>query len=130
MEERFNLGSLGSVLCMALSDTKVTPGAVGSGVVNTTEVALAEIRAENSVGTVIAVCSGVDMSTGLDGEFGVKVGQSRSVPATEIRRGRSLASIKPRLSRDGLGALAREAMGRDGKGFSALARRVNEGKAS
>lgn len=54
--------------------------------------------------TVIAVCSGVDVSTEVDGEFGVKVGQPRSVPATEIRKGLSLASIKLRLSRDGLGA--------------------------
>ena len=45
-----------------------------------------------------------DDSRGVDREVGTKVGQSRVDPATESRRGRSLASIKLRLSREGLGA--------------------------
>lgn len=63
-----------------------------------------------------------DESKGVDRELGTKVGQSRSDPATESRRGLSLASSKLRLSREGLGAWASDAMGRDGKGFSKRAR--------
>ena len=81
--------------------------------------ALAGSRAESHATSAILCC---DESTGVDREVGTKVGQSRSDPATESRRGLSLALSKLRLSREGLGACARDAMGRDGKGFSTPAR--------
>jgi hypothetical protein len=65
------------------------------------EEALADSRAELSAVSAISCC---DESVGVDREVGTKVGQSRSDPATESRRGLSLASIKLRLFRDGLGA--------------------------
>jgi len=80
---------------------------------------MADSRAELRTTSAI---SGCDESVGFDREVGTRVGQSRSDPATESRRGLSLASSKLRLSREGLGAWASDAMGRDGKGFSARAR--------
>lgn len=66
MEERVDSGPPGSALSVALSDPKVTSGAVGSGLVEMREVALAEGRAAHSVETFVAVCEDVDMSTGVD----------------------------------------------------------------
>lgn len=57
----------------------------------------AELRATSAI-------SGGDESVGVDRGVGTKVGQSRSDPATESRKGLSLASIKLRLFREGLGA--------------------------
>lgn len=65
------------------------------------EEALADSRAESCAKSVISVCGG---SMKDDRGVGTRVGQSRSDPETESRRGLSLASIKLRLSRDGLGA--------------------------
>lgn len=75
-------------------------GSVASGIGGTEE-ALADSRAELRVMSAISCC---DESMGVDLEVGIKVGQSRSDPATESRRGLSLASSKLRLSREGLGA--------------------------
>ena len=55
---------------------------------------------------------------GVEEEVGINVGQSYSDSPRESRRGLSLASIKQRLSLDGLGAWTRDAIGRGGKGFS------------
>lgn len=65
------------------------------------EEALADSCAELLATLAISSC---DESVGVDREVGTKVGQSCSDPATESRRGLSLASIKLRLSREGLGA--------------------------
>ena len=65
------------------------------------EEALADSRAELHATSAISCCSEI---VGVDREVGTKVGQSRSDPATESRRGLSLASIKLRLCREGLGA--------------------------
>jgi hypothetical protein len=67
------------------------------------EEALADSRAELRDTSAISSC-GCGESVGVDREVGTKVGQSRSDPATESRRGLSLASIKLRLCREGLGA--------------------------
>lgn len=61
---------------------------------------LADSRAECLIKSVM---SSWDDRTGVDCEVGTKVGQSRSDPATESRKGLSLASIKLRLSFEGLG---------------------------
>jgi hypothetical protein len=74
-------------------------GLIASGIGGIEE-ALADSRAELRVMSAISCC---DESMGVDLEVGVKVGQSRSDPATESRRGLSLASSKLRLSREGLG---------------------------
>ena len=65
------------------------------------EEALADSRAKFCAKSVISVC-GESMRD--DRGVGTRVGQSRSDPETESRRGLSLASIKLRLSREGLGA--------------------------
>jgi len=56
--------------------------------------------------------------SGVDFGLGLSAGQSCSDPAIERRKGRSTASMRVRLSFDGLGPYAREATGRAGKGFS------------
>lgn len=65
------------------------------------EEALVESRTESHA---VSAISGCDGSVGVDREVGSKVGHSRSDPATESRKGLSLASIKLRLFREGLGA--------------------------
>jgi hypothetical protein len=66
----------------------------------------------------------ITSGSGVLAGLGLKLGHSCSDPATERRRGRSTASIKVRLSFDGLGSYASEAIGRAGKGFSATGFRL------
>lgn len=65
------------------------------------EMALVENRAEVDAVSVIVASERSDTRTGVDADVGIRVGQSRLDP--DCRKGLSLASIKQRLSREGLG---------------------------
>jgi hypothetical protein len=85
--------------------------------------ALEDSRARVLFDSVVKSCDDdVSTSVGVEREAGTRAGQSRSEPAMDSRSGRSLASIKLRLIRDGLWAEIKVAIGRDGKGFSTRAR--------
>jgi ABC-type Fe3+-citrate transport system substrate-binding protein len=74
------------------------------GVVFAIEIALVDMVKELGVEPVIVAEDVVSPSAGVDEDVGIKVGQSHSDSPRESRRGLSLASIKQRLSLDGLGA--------------------------
>ena len=68
------------------------------------EVSLVDMGGELGVEPVIVPKDVVSPSVGVEEDVGINVGQSNSDSPRESRRGFSLASIKQRLSLDGLGA--------------------------
>lgn len=73
-----------------------------SGVEFVIEVALVDMLKELGVESVIVANDVVSLSVGVEEEVGINVGQSNSDSPRDSLRGRSLASIKQRLSLDGL----------------------------
>jgi hypothetical protein len=89
---------------MLLPERSTYAALVTSGVVFVIEVALVDTFKELGVESVIVANDVVSLSVGVEEDVGINVGQSYSDSPRDSRRGRSLASIKQRLSLDGLGA--------------------------